>query len=265
MVAPVGASTANARRGAARQPARHRDVLRRAAAPVPHAHRPGRRLAGERAARPDARRGEDAPPSGSAATPWTCSAACCPARLPERDDVSLAVRYQPSGVGAEVGGDWYDVLVLPSGALGVVIGDVIGHDLRSAARMAQARSALRAYASEGHDPSQVVQRLNRLLVQTDPDFMGTCCYVEVRPDQATVTCRAGGPPAAPAAPGHRPPGAARPRAGPAAGGGRGRDLPGHGGTAPAAGRAGAVHRRPGREQGDRAGRRARADHAASRG
>jgi serine phosphatase RsbU (regulator of sigma subunit) len=99
-----------------------------------------------------------------------------PSRLPDRDDVDVAVRYQPSGSGAEVGGDWYDLLVLPSGALGVVIGDVIGHDLRSAARMAQAR-------------------LNALLAQTDPDFMGTCCYAEVRPDEATATfVLAGHPP-----------------------------------------------------------------------
>ncbi len=118
-----------------------------------------------------------------------------PTRLPDRDDVDVAVRYQPSGSGAEVGGDWYDVLVLPSGALGVVIGDVIGHDLRSAARMAQARSALRAYATEGHDPTAVMERLNALLAQTDPEFMGTCCYAEVRPDEATVTfVLAGHPP-----------------------------------------------------------------------
>ena len=118
-----------------------------------------------------------------------------PSRLPDRDDVAVAVRYQPSGSGAEVGGDWYDLLVLPSGALGVVIGDVIGHDLRSAARMAQARSALRAYATEGHDPCAVMERLNALLAQTDPDFMGTCCYAEVRPDEATATfVLAGHPP-----------------------------------------------------------------------
>ena len=118
-----------------------------------------------------------------------------PSRLPERADVDVAVRYQPSGYGAEVGGDWYDVLALPSGALGVVIGDVLGHDLRSAARMAQARSALRAYATEGHDPATVMDRLNRLLAETDPDFMGTCCYAEVRPEQGTVTfVLAGHPP-----------------------------------------------------------------------
>ena len=128
-----------------------------------------------------------------------------PNRLPDRPDVALAVRYQPSGLGAEVGGDWYDVLELPSGALGAAIVDVIGHDLRSAARMAQARSALSAYATEGHGPSAVMERLNALMAQTDPDFMGTVCYAEVRPEESTATFVLAGHPPPLLVPAGRPP------------------------------------------------------------
>ena len=101
-----------------------------------------------------------------------------PPPLPQVPGASVAVRYVPGTAGLEVGGDWYDVLPLPSGDVGLVIGDVLGHDLHAAARMGQARSALRAYAAEGHPPAALMERLNRLLIQTDPAFLGTCCYVQ---------------------------------------------------------------------------------------
>ena len=64
----------------------------------------------------------------------------------------MAARYVP-GHDAGVGGDWYDVFTLPSGWLGVVIGDVSGHGLRSAVVMGRLRSALRAYALVCDDPA----------------------------------------------------------------------------------------------------------------
>jgi serine phosphatase RsbU (regulator of sigma subunit) len=92
------------------------------------------------------------------------------------------------------GGDWYDVMQLPSGDVGAAIGDVVGHDLEAAARMGQARSALRAYATEGHSPSALMGRLNRLLMQTDADFMGTCCYLQLTSRRDTMTLVSAGHP-----------------------------------------------------------------------
>ena len=118
-----------------------------------------------------------------------------PAPPPDVPGASIAVRYVPGAAGMEVGGDWYDVIPLPCGDIGVAIGDVVGHDLEAAARMGQARSALRAYATEGHSPASVMERLNSLLTQTDPDFLGTCSYLQFSPHrQAVSIVSAGHPP-----------------------------------------------------------------------
>ena len=61
----------------------------------------------------------------------------------------LAARYVPTGGGLQVGGDWYDMIPLPSGRYPLVIGDVQGHDVRAAGLMGQLRIALRAYAVRG--------------------------------------------------------------------------------------------------------------------
>jgi len=117
-----------------------------------------------------------------------------PLQLPRVPGASFAVRYVPAATGMEVGGDWYDVMQLPGGDVGVAIGDVLGHDLEAAARMGQARSALRAYATEGHAPASVMERLNRLLTQTDADFMGTCCYLQFSPHRDVATLVSAGHP-----------------------------------------------------------------------
>ncbi|MBB4772041.1 SpoIIE family protein phosphatase [Actinomadura livida] len=68
------------------------------------------------------------------------------APLPQPGDLRLEARYVPAAQVSWVGGDWYDAFALPDGAVGVVIGDIVGHDLQAAARMAQVRNMLRALA-----------------------------------------------------------------------------------------------------------------------
>jgi serine phosphatase RsbU (regulator of sigma subunit) len=77
--------------------------------------------------------------------------------------ISAAARYLVSGSAAQVGGDWYDLFALPDGAIGVAIGDVMGHDVTAAAAMGQLRSVLRSYAYEGSSPSIVLDRMDRLV------------------------------------------------------------------------------------------------------
>ncbi|MEU1166033.1 AAC(3) family N-acetyltransferase, partial [Streptomyces sp. NPDC005921] len=101
-------------------------------------------------------------------------------------------RYLPTTVGLEVGGDWYDVIPLADNHVALVIGDVQGHSAAAATLMGQMRTALRAYAAEGHTPDVVVSHANRLLMDMESDLFATCCYVDVDMEDGTAWCvRAG--------------------------------------------------------------------------
>jgi len=77
--------------------------------------------------------------------------------------LDVASRYVAASDGQQVGGDWFDVFDLGRGDTAVVIGDVMGHDIEAAAAMAQVRAGLRAYAWEGGEPADVVDRLARMV------------------------------------------------------------------------------------------------------
>ena len=97
-----------------------------------------------------------------------------PAALPAISGAQLAARYVP-GRGV-VGGDWYDVFTLPSGELGVVIGDVAGSGLPAAVIMGRMRSALRAYALRSTDPGEVLDRLDQKMQYFEPGALATVAY-----------------------------------------------------------------------------------------
>lgn len=102
-------------------------------------------------------------------------------QLPEIEGVELAVRYLPSGSDAEVSGDWYDVIPLPDGRVGIVIGDVVGRGVEAAATMSQLRTALRAYAVEGLEPAEVVAKLHRLVGHLRVGLSTTLTYLDLDP------------------------------------------------------------------------------------
>jgi PAS domain S-box-containing protein len=110
-----------------------------------------------------------------------------PDELPEIPGVALAARYVPATTGMEVGGDWYDVVPLPDGHVGVAIGDVAGHGLRAAATMGQLRMALRAYALEEGSPLQVVRRIRELVQRLVPSEMATLLYLVFDLDSGSIT------------------------------------------------------------------------------
>ncbi|WP_433304899.1 SpoIIE family protein phosphatase [Actinoplanes sp. CA-030573] len=105
--------------------------------------------------------------------------ALLPTRLPTTAGLRCAARYLPWTRGAEVGGDWYDVVSIRDGVVGVVVGDVSGHNTAAAAAMGQVRDALRAYALEGHRPSAIMRLANDLVRNTRLDTIATCCYLEL--------------------------------------------------------------------------------------
>ena len=109
-----------------------------------------------------------------------------PRRVPQVLGTTTAVRYLPAGTGLQIGGDWYDVVPLPGGHVGLVIGDVQGHDVHAAGVMGQLRIALRAYAAEGHPPAAVIARASRFLADLDTGYFATCTYAEVNVEYGVV-------------------------------------------------------------------------------
>jgi PAS domain S-box-containing protein len=110
-----------------------------------------------------------------------------PNHLPTLPGLDVAARYLPAASEAEVGGDWYDVIPMAGGAVGLVMGDVAGKGLAGASMVGRLRSALRAYALEGHDGARVVEQLNRLLwTEAEESQMATMLYVIVDPAASTV-------------------------------------------------------------------------------
>ncbi|MFB9375763.1 PP2C family protein-serine/threonine phosphatase [Kineococcus gynurae] len=120
--------------------------------------------------------------------------------LAEPEDLDLAARYVPAGVGDRVGGDWYDAIVDRDGNTTVIIGDVVGHDLRAAAAMGQLRGLLRAYAVEGGQlPSHLLSRAEWALQRLNLDIMATAVVArvhEVDGARQLWVSRAGHPPPA---------------------------------------------------------------------
>lgn len=126
-----------------------------------------------------------------------------PTVQPDIPGMTVAARYVPTGGGLAVGGDWYDMIPLPSGRIALVIGDVQGHDVRAAGLMGQLRIALRAYASEGHHPDAVLSRASRFLAginetelrgHGEDQRFATCLYIEVDPATGLLDiARAGHP------------------------------------------------------------------------
>ncbi len=105
--------------------------------------------------------------------------AMLPRAIPSVPGADVAVRYRSAKLGRDIGGDWYDLIPLPGGRVGAVIGDVQGHDTHAAAVMGQLRIVLKAYAAEGHTPATVMARASVFLHELDTERFATCLYAEV--------------------------------------------------------------------------------------
>jgi PAS domain S-box-containing protein len=99
---------------------------------------------------------------------------------PEPDHAEIVVRYRPAMRAAEVGGDWYDAFLQPSGATVVVIGDVVGHDTEAAAAMGQLRGMLRGIAyRDGAGPASVLTDLDAAIQGLGMHTMATAAIARV--------------------------------------------------------------------------------------
>ncbi|MFY1705436.1 SpoIIE family protein phosphatase [Micromonospora sp. WMMA1923] len=114
-----------------------------------------------------------------------------PRRIPEIAGLDLAVRYEPASAQTEVGGDFYELVML-DGHLLMAIGDVAGHSLHAATVMAELRHAVRAYAVEGHQPGQILHRVNELMRTLLPAELATICVLLLHPPTGRVRLASAG-------------------------------------------------------------------------
>lgn len=118
-----------------------------------------------------------------------------PDRIPEIPGVAVAARYVPAPADVQVGGDWYDVVQLSGGLIGLAIGDVAGHGIQAASTMAQLRMAVRAYAVEDPSPESVMRGVHRLVAQLPVPEMVTLMYLVFDPASREIRfVNAGHPP-----------------------------------------------------------------------
>ena len=107
-------------------------------------------------------------------------------QLPAPAGLRLAARYSPAVHGAEVGGDWYDAFPLSPAQTMLVVGDVVGHDLRAAGEMGQLRGMLRTLAYDrGEPPAALLTRLDRALTGLSTGTLATALVARLDRDPST--------------------------------------------------------------------------------
>ncbi len=127
-----------------------------------------------------------------------------PQQVPDLDGLEVAFRYVPAkplaaagqGIQTQVGGDWYDIIPLAAGRVGIVIGDVEGRGARAAAIMGQIRATLRAHAQDEHSPADVMRKLDEWCRSTAPRSASgepptvSCIYMiyDAWSRQVTLSC-----------------------------------------------------------------------------
>lgn len=97
-------------------------------------------------------------------------------RLPSVPGLSIDAEYVTARDRAAVGGDWYDVFTVRDGAVGIAVGDAMGHNFDSAATMGKLSTMLRSYAWPADPPAQVLDAVDELIAGMHHDYLATCVY-----------------------------------------------------------------------------------------
>lgn len=116
----------------------------------------------------------------------TLQRAMLPADLPTVNGLSLAARYVAGGGGTQVGGDWYDTVVMEDGRVMLAVGDVVGRGARAAAVMGQLRTAMRAYALQQLPATVLMRSLDLLLQDVSVSSIATAACLMVDPRSGSV-------------------------------------------------------------------------------
>ena len=127
-------------------------------------------------------------------------------QLPSQEALEVASRYLPAGTGAEVGGDWFDVIPLSGARVALVVGDVVGHGLHASASMGRLRTAVRTLADVDLPPDELLTHLDDLVIhlasdlqpaghfQPTGEFGATCLYTVYDPVSRRCTLASAGHP-----------------------------------------------------------------------
>ncbi|KDN84206.1 ATP-binding SpoIIE family protein phosphatase [Kitasatospora cheerisanensis] len=115
-----------------------------------------------------------------------------PSRPPKIPGVQIAHRYMPGDRKAEVGGDWFDAIQLPGSRVALVVGDVMGHGLHSAAAMGRFRTAMQTLAALDLPPGQLLRHLDNLAHKLGDDHLATCLYAVYDPINRTCELASAG-------------------------------------------------------------------------
>jgi PAS domain S-box-containing protein len=118
-----------------------------------------------------------------------------PREPPAVDGLQIAYKYVPAkplethgqGIQTQVGGDWYDIIPLSAGRVGIVIGDVEGRGARAAAIMGQMRAALRAFAQDDKPPAEILRRLDDWCRSLEPTIADEHGFAAVDPPIVSCT------------------------------------------------------------------------------
>lgn len=104
-----------------------------------------------------------------------------PQVTPQMTGCDTATRYLPGTLLGRVGGDWFDSVKLPGSRIALVVGDVMGHGLNSAAMMGQLRTAVQTMAALDLPPAQLLRNLDDLAQRLGEHYLATCLYVVYDP------------------------------------------------------------------------------------
>lgn len=113
-----------------------------------------------------------------------------PAVLPS----GFTVRYQPASRPLQVGGDWYDVVELDDGRMGLIVGDCVGHGLAAATVMGQLRSACRALLLENPSPRAALTGIDRFAARLPGAACTTAFCAVLDTDTGELTYSSAGHP-----------------------------------------------------------------------
>nr|WP_245997621.1 SpoIIE family protein phosphatase [Streptomyces armeniacus] len=117
-----------------------------------------------------------------------------PRATPNTPGLAVSADYAPAADARGVGGDWYDVVALPSGRTALVVGDVMGHGLPAAATMGRLRTVARTLMTLDIEPERVLARLDLATRDLEDEQVATCLCAVYDPADATYTVATAGHP-----------------------------------------------------------------------